>query len=258
MRVIFALIRNMSGSLIRKLYWVFRASQIKFGKRISLSWPLLVEGKGKISFGDHATLEKNVKLGAGMGSRLEFGNKVNLQAGVSIYLSPNVRFIFGNNSRIETQSRCFFFNDVKISDNVIIASHCQIFSRESIGRGILTIGSGTNIGDYTIIDLASDVSIGENVAIGPRVIIYTHDHNYAEEGITVPWKGKPHLNPVIIRNGAWIGANVTILPGVEVGENAIVAAGSVLTKSIAGNTIWAGVPAKLIKQEVFTIPENVG
>jgi acetyltransferase-like isoleucine patch superfamily enzyme len=253
MWVILSLIRQASSSLMRKFYWVYRASQITFGKQISLSWPLAVEGKGKISFGDFVKLEKNVRLGAGPGSHLVFGNKVNLQEGVSIYTSPNVRFDFGNMSRIEKQSRCFFFNDAKISDNVIIASYCQIFSRESIGMGILTIGSGTNIGDFSIIDLAADVNIEENVAIGPRVIIYTHDHNYAEKGITVPWKGAPHLKPVIIRKGAWIGANVIILPGVEIGENAIVAAGSVVTKSIAGNTIWGGVPAKLIKQEVFKL-----
>jgi acetyltransferase-like isoleucine patch superfamily enzyme len=55
------------------------------------------------------------------------------------------------------------------------------------------------------------------------------------------------LKAVLIRRNAWIGANSTILPGVTVGENAIVAAGSVVTKDVEANTIVGGVPAKKIK-----------
>ena len=55
------------------------------------------------------------------------------------------------------------------------------------------------------------------------------------------------LKAVLIRRNAWIGANSTILPGVTVGENAIVAAGSVVTKDVEANTIAGGVPAKKIK-----------
>jgi acetyltransferase-like isoleucine patch superfamily enzyme len=55
------------------------------------------------------------------------------------------------------------------------------------------------------------------------------------------------LNPVIIKRNAWIGAAATILPGVTIGENAVVAAGAVVTKDVAPNTIVGGVPAKFIK-----------
>ena len=55
------------------------------------------------------------------------------------------------------------------------------------------------------------------------------------------------LSPVVIRKNAWIGANATILPGVTVGENAIVAAGAVVSKDVPANTIVGGVPAKIIR-----------
>ena len=55
------------------------------------------------------------------------------------------------------------------------------------------------------------------------------------------------LSPVVIRKNAWIGANATILPGVTVGENAIVAAGAVVSKDMPANTIVGGVPAKIIR-----------
>ncbi|MDE5634180.1 MAG: transferase [Muribaculaceae bacterium] len=53
--------------------------------------------------------------------------------------------------------------------------------------------------------------------------------------------------PVVIRRNAWIGAGAIILPGVTVGENAIVAAGAVVTKDVADNTVVAGIPAKYIR-----------
>jgi len=251
MRIIFVLLHTAFRSIARKCYWIYNANRIKFGKIKSIKWPFAVEGKGAIVFGDHVQIEKNVKLAAGLGSRLVFGQNVMLQSNVSLYTSENVLVNFGNSSRIEANCRCFFFNDVQIGNNVIIASNCQIFSRERIGKGKFLIGNGTVIGDNAIFDLAADVTIGENVAFGPNCVVYTHDHNYSEENISVPWKGKPELKPVVVCNGAWIGSNVTILPGVEIGENAIIAAGSVVTKNIPGNTIWAGVPAKQIKTEVL-------
>jgi acetyltransferase-like isoleucine patch superfamily enzyme len=54
--------------------------------------------------------------------------------------------------------------------------------------------------------------------------------------------------PIVIKRNAWIGAGATILPGVTVGENAIVAAGSMVTKDVPSNTLVAGVPAKKVKR----------
>jgi acetyltransferase-like isoleucine patch superfamily enzyme len=56
------------------------------------------------------------------------------------------------------------------------------------------------------------------------------------------------VSPVVIKRNAWIGAGATILPGVTVGENAIVAAGAVVSKDVPANTVVAGVPAKVIKE----------
>jgi acetyltransferase-like isoleucine patch superfamily enzyme len=55
------------------------------------------------------------------------------------------------------------------------------------------------------------------------------------------------VKPIVIKRNAWIGAAVTILPGVTVGENSVVAAGAVVTKDVPANTVVAGVPAKVIK-----------
>jgi acetyltransferase-like isoleucine patch superfamily enzyme len=86
------------------------------------------------------------------------------------------------------------------------------------------------------------IIIEDDVQIGPRVNITSENHplDPADRKTLIP-------EPVIIRRNAWIGAAATILPGVTIGENAIVAAGAVVSKDVAANTVVAGVPAKVIK-----------
>lgn len=86
------------------------------------------------------------------------------------------------------------------------------------------------------------ITIEDNVQIGPRVNITTENHPID------PLKRKDlDLKPVVLKRNAWIGVGATILPGVTVGENSIVAAGAVVNKSVPANTIVGGVPAKVIK-----------
>jgi acetyltransferase-like isoleucine patch superfamily enzyme len=87
------------------------------------------------------------------------------------------------------------------------------------------------------------ITIEDNVQIGPRVNITTENHPID------PLKRKDlDLKPVLIKRNAWIGAGATILPGVTVGENSIVAAGAVVNKDVPDNMIVGGVPAKVIKK----------
>lgn len=85
------------------------------------------------------------------------------------------------------------------------------------------------------------IEIGDDVAISHDVTIMDSD---AHEGL---WEGYEKTKPIKIGNHVWIGTRVTILKGVTIGDNAIIAAGSVVTKDVPNNTIVAGVPAKVIK-----------
>ncbi len=86
------------------------------------------------------------------------------------------------------------------------------------------------------------ITIGDDVLIGHNVVIATLNHSMDPEhrGDIVP-------SPVHIGDKVWIGSNSTILPGVTVGEGAIIAAGAVVTKDVAPGTVVGGVPAKTIK-----------
>lgn len=112
----------------------------------------------------------------------------------------------------------------------------------------VNIGKFTRIGKNTYINhLCSmldmgTITIGDNVLIGPKVNILSEEHP-----INPTDRKALMVRSVVIKNGAWIGAGATILPGVTIGENSIVAAGAVVNKDVPDNTIVGGVPAKVIK-----------
>lgn len=87
------------------------------------------------------------------------------------------------------------------------------------------------------------IEIGDNVLIGQQVVIVTlnHDMNPTKRQNMLP-------SPVKIGNDVWIGAKAMILPGITIGNGAVIAAGAVVTKDVPENTVVAGVPAKTIKQ----------
>lgn len=87
------------------------------------------------------------------------------------------------------------------------------------------------------------ITIEDDVQIGPRVNIVTENHP-----VDPAARKSLDLKSVRIKRNAWIGAGATILPGVTIGENSIVAAGAVVTKDVDDNTIVGGVPAKILKK----------
>lgn len=96
--------------------------------------------------------------------------------------------------------------------------------------------------DCVFLDLGG-ITIEDNVQIAPKVSLLTESHplNPAERQSLIP-------KSIHIKNNAWIGANATILQGVTIGENAVVAAGSVVSKDVPDNVVVGGVPARIIKE----------
>lgn len=87
------------------------------------------------------------------------------------------------------------------------------------------------------------ITLEDHVLVGPKVNLITENHPLD------PVNRRGMLcQPILIKRNAWIGAGATILPGVTVGENAVVAAGAVVSKDVPDNTVVAGIPAKVIKQ----------
>ncbi len=109
----------------------------------------------------------------------------------------------------------------------------------------------TSLGDYSGIGINAcingDCTIGDHVMMGPGVVVITKNHSFDRTDIPMMFQGFEEERPVVIGNDVWIGERVIILPGVHVGDGAILAAGAVVTKDVPPYAIVAGVPAKTIK-----------
>jgi len=101
------------------------------------------------------------------------------------------------------------------------------------------------IGADSIIGSGAEVTIGNDVLMGPQVLIYPLNHRIA---LGIPMRLQPFdCKPVVIGNDVWIGARCIILPGVTIGDGAVVAAGAVVTKDVPRNAVVGGVPASVRK-----------
>ena len=122
-----------------------------------------------------------------------------------------------------------------------MGENCQIQPPLQINLGKnVTIGNNVSI-MYNLLCMAGGgVFIEDGALIAANCSLISNNHDFYERAILT-------CKPVVIKRNAWIGAGSTILPGVTIGENAIVAAGSVVTKDVAANTVVGGVPAKFIK-----------
>lgn len=147
--------------------------------------------------------------------------------GKEIEIGKNVRF---DNWHSELH------NKVKIEDYVILG-----------GRGKLIIGENTSLNPYCFIIAEKKVQIGKNCMIAPNVYIADGGHIHSKTNIPIKSQGGEHKE-VIIEDNVWLGRNATILSGVKIGRDSIVAAGAVVTKDVAPFSIVGGVPAKEIRK----------
>ena len=227
----------------RHCYWILRLSQSDIGKGVRINFPIIIEGQGRLIVGQYVQLMKNITIGLSQGSQVLIGRNSRIHREANIHAGKDTMISLGENCAILTHAVLRNGKAVEMGNGSSISSYCNIFPRESGYDGRFQMGEGSNIGDYSIIDTSDDVIIGNQVAIGPNTIIYTHDHNYNSDSFAA-WKGGVHTGKVIVEDGAWVGARVILLPGVTIGRRAIVAAGSVVTKDVVTGDIVGGVPAR--------------
>lgn len=135
-------------------------------------------------------------------------------------LFPLIFKRLGKNSWFELPFNCDYGQHIEVGENCYFNHHC------SIGDG-------------------GKVIIGNNVLIGPYVGIYTAQHPLDSQQRLAGWQ---RVSDIEIGDNVWIGANCTILPGVKIGKNAVIGAGSVVTQNVPENTLAYGVPCRLIRK----------
>lgn len=107
----------------------------------------------------------------------------------------------------------------------------------------ITVGEGVFVNACCHFQDHGGVTIGNGCQIGHNVIFATLNHELAPER-----RKKTYPAPIVLGRNVWVGSNTTILQGVTIGDNAVVAAGAVVTKDVAANTVVGGVPARFIKR----------
>lgn len=125
-----------------------------------------------------------------------------------------------NNLELISPFMCDYGNNIKLGKNVFINSSCYFMD-------------------------CGKITIGDNVFIGPSCGLYTANHPLDFQTRN---QGLEQALPITIGNNVWLGGNVVILPGITIGDNCVIGAGSVVTKDIDTNSIACGNPCKVIKK----------
>ncbi len=128
----------------------------------------------------------------------------------------------------------------RCGEGVLVKQRCYFGD----GRNV-EVGDRSQLGDRARID--DDVTFGSDVVMGPDVVIMTNTHAFEDVDVPIRVQGNGGSRQVVIGNDVWIGTRVVILPGVTVGDGAVIGAGSIVTKDVPPAAIVAGNPARVIR-----------
>lgn len=110
----------------------------------------------------------------------------------------------------------------------------------------MSVGNEVRLGEKSYFNANGGLTIGNNVKMGPQVFIWTSNHNYFDPK-KLPYDDIEINRPVTIGDNVWIGAKSIIIPGVNIGEGAVIAMGSVVTKDVPSCAVVGGNPAQILK-----------
>ncbi len=150
--------------------------------------------------------------------------------GLPVEMERGMLFSCHNGGRIQAGSDCAFKQYAMIMTN----------------GGHIKLGRRVQVGYFTVIASHGSISIGDDTLIAEHVTIRGSQHRYDHGGRPKAKQGDI-IKPVAIGSNVWIGAKAIILPGVTIGDHAVVGAGAVVTRSVPPRVIVAGNPARVIK-----------
>jgi acetyltransferase-like isoleucine patch superfamily enzyme len=200
-------------SFLKKLYYSLKG--YKIGKNVSV-------GMGSVIIGDSVVIGDNTKIGfmtVVRAKQIKIGRYVKI----------------GSMTMIDTE-KIEIDDDARINEQVIIGG---IKNPDSF----IKIGKRTIIMEYSFINPTKPIIIGDDTGIGGHCLLFTHGSWLSEiDGYPVTFA------PITLGKKVWLPWRVFILPGVTIGDNVVIGADSLITKSLPSNCLAAGSPAKIIKE----------
>jgi acetyltransferase-like isoleucine patch superfamily enzyme len=136
---------------------------------------------------------------------------------------------------------------LKFGNGSVLERECTIWCAEEPGsEPSLIAGANVFIGRNSYLGAWKPISIGSDTLMGAYCYIISGNHRFAAPDLPVRMQGYDGA-PITIGRNVWLGAHVILLPGVTIGDNAVVGGGSVVTTPVPEGEIWAGVPARRIR-----------
>lgn len=182
-----------------------------------------------------------------VGRRTTILSKKNITAGHNLMI--------GDDCHIDAISH----EGIRFGNNVSIQKRCIIEctgSLRDLGQG-LVLGDSVGIGSGSFLGCAGGISIGADTIIGNFVSLHSENHNFSEPDVPIRLQGV-NRQGISIGENCWIGAKVTILDGANIQNGCVVAAGALVLKGeYEADSIYAGVPAKLIKKRCDVIEDDM-
>lgn len=174
---------------------------------------------------------------------------------------PRKLFLSGGLPRIEESCvvDCVSRDGIHFGRNVKIAAFSRLIASgtlSDLGIGI-RIGDNVGVGEFAYIGGAGGVTIGADTIIGQYFSVHPENHVFDDPDVPIREQGVTRAG-IEIGSGCWIGAKVTIIDGVKIGRNCVVAAGCVVTKSFPDHSLIGGVPGKLLKTIGPNDPDQTG
>lgn len=171
-----------------------------------------------------------------LGKKVRFFNLPNIQLGKWVKLEDYVYLSALGKGKLE------------LGNNVGIGAYSRLIistSFNNVGKYI-KIGNNVGIGEYAYLGGGGGLEIGDDCIIGQYLSCHPENHNFDDSSKLIREQGVTRQGIKIGKN-CWIGSKVTVLDGVTVGDNCVIAAGAVITKDMPANSVIGGVPAKVIK-----------
>ena len=153
---------------------------------------------------------------------------------------------FGLRSIVRSPFYCIDGRGISIGDDVYLGPGTRLFL-PTAGAGSIKIGDRCNVTGRLTISSVVSVILGDDVLLADGVYIADHSHGQAALELPILAQGTENHAPVTIGNGAWLGQNVVIMPGVDIGAGAIVGANAVVRESVPALAVAVGVPARVVR-----------
>jgi len=154
---------------------------------------------------------------------------------------------FGPRSVLEPPVRIAGERSISVGAEVWVGGGSWLQSL-SKGTGLaLEIGDGTSIAGNCVLSAAQSVRVGKKVLFARGVYVSDHIHRYDHVGHAVLDQGITRVEPVEICDGAWLGENVVVCPGVRIGRGAVIGANAVVTEDVPDHSVAVGAPARVVR-----------